>query len=88
MFLLRNIALRVSEDEMAGWHHDAMDLNLDKFWEMVRDREARHAIDHQVTRAEHNWATEQQQCSFHASFLESSYYKWVLNFVESFLCIC
>ena len=26
MFLLRNITLRASEDEMAGWHHDAMDL--------------------------------------------------------------
>ena len=33
---------------MAGWNHDAMDLNLGKFWEMVRDREAWCATVHGV----------------------------------------
>ena len=33
------------------WHHDAMDLNLGKFWEMVRDREAGCAVDHRVTKS-------------------------------------
>ena len=33
------------------WHHDAMDLNLGKFWEMVRDREAGRAVDHRVTKS-------------------------------------
>ena len=28
------------EDEMAGWHHHAMNMNLGKLREMVRDREA------------------------------------------------
>ena len=27
-------------------------------------------------------------CFFYASFLESFYHKWVLNFVKGFLCIC
>ena len=31
---------RVSEDEMAGWHHWCMDMNLGKLQEMVWDREA------------------------------------------------
>jgi len=25
---------------MVGWHTDSMDMNLSKFWEMVKDREA------------------------------------------------
>ena len=25
---------------MVGWHHNAIDMNLGKLWEMVRDREA------------------------------------------------
>ena len=30
---------------------DAMDMNLGKFWEMVRDREAWHAEIHRVTKS-------------------------------------
>ena len=30
----------MSEDEMAGQHHHAMNMNLVKLREMVRDREA------------------------------------------------
>ena len=40
---------------------DAMDMNLSKLWEMVRDREAWHAAVHGVERVRHDWATEQQQ---------------------------
>ena len=35
---------------------DAMDMNLGKFWEIVRDREAWHTAVHEVTNR-HNWAT-------------------------------
>ena len=31
---------RVTEDEVAEWHHSATDINLGKLWEMVRDRKA------------------------------------------------
>lgn len=37
---------------------NAMNVNLDKLQEMVRDREAPRAA---VQRVRHNWATEQQQ---------------------------
>ena len=30
---------------------DAMDMNLEKLWEMVRDREARHVAVHGVTKS-------------------------------------
>ena len=30
----------MTEDEILGWHHRSMDMNLGKLWEMVRDREA------------------------------------------------
>ena len=39
---------------------DAMDMNLGKLREMVRDKEAWCAAVHEV---ENNWATEQQQHS-------------------------
>ena len=52
---------RVSENEMAGWHHLCNDVNLDKLWEMVRDREAWRATVYGLQRVRHDWATEQQQ---------------------------
>ena len=30
----------MTEDKMAGWHHDSMNMSLSKFWEIVKDREA------------------------------------------------
>ena len=31
---------RMTEDEMAGWHHGSMDMSLGKLLELVMDREA------------------------------------------------
>ena len=30
----------MTEDEMVGWHHHSMDVNLSKLLEIVKDREA------------------------------------------------
>ena len=32
-----------TEDEMVEWHHNSMDMSLNKFWETVKDREALYA---------------------------------------------
>ena len=29
---------------MAGWHHDLMDMDLDKLWKRVKDRKAWHRL--------------------------------------------
>ena len=42
---------RASEDEMAGWPPDAMNMNLGKLWEMGRDREALRAAVHGVAKS-------------------------------------
>ena len=39
---------------------DAMDMNLGKLWEIVKDREAWRAAVMGSQRVGHNWVTEQQ----------------------------
>ena len=38
----------------------AMKMNLDKLWEMVRDREAWHPAVHGAAKSQTDWAAEQQ----------------------------
>ena len=41
----------VTEDEMVGWHHCSMDMNLSKFQEIVKDREGWHAAVHGIAKS-------------------------------------
>ena len=40
---------------------NSMDMNLNKLWEMVKEREVCHAAVHGIQRVRHDLVTEQQQ---------------------------
>ena len=42
----------MTEDEMAGWHQDSMDVSLSELQEMVMDREAWRAGIHKVAKSQ------------------------------------
>ena len=41
----------MTEDEMAGWHHESINVSLGELRELVMDREAWHAAIHGVAKS-------------------------------------
>ena len=42
----------MTEDEMVGWHHtNSMDMSFSKLQRLFKDREAWHAVDHEVAKS-------------------------------------
>ena len=56
---------------------DAMDMNLGKLWEMVRDRETWRLAVHGLQTVRHDWATEQQQQWMNSLFKETIFGKYL-----------
>ena len=42
----------MTEDEMAGWHQDSMDVSLSELQEMVIEREAWRAVIHGMAKSQ------------------------------------
>ena len=42
----------MAEDEIVGYHHKSMDLSLNKFQELVMDKEAWRAVVHRITKSQ------------------------------------
>ena len=81
----------MTEDQMVGWP-DSMHMSLNKPWEMVKDREARCAAVHEVTKSQtrlSHWTTiTALLCPGFLAFLKSISYEYTKGYLSLFLTYC
>ena len=37
---------------MVGWHHQLNDMNVNKLWEIMKDKGAWHAVVHEIAKSQ------------------------------------
>ena len=79
----------MTEDEMVGWHHDSMDMNLNKIRELVMDRVAWSATVHGVAKSGtqlSDW-TELSMEVKNRGHMENQRERYV-KYNTKFVCVC
>ena len=83
----------MTEDEMVGWHHDSMDMNLNKIRELVMDRVAWSATVHVVVKSGtqlSDWTELSMEVKNrgHMENQRERYVKYNIKFVCVCVCVC
>ena len=67
---------RTIEDEMAGWHHDSVNMSLSELQELVMDRVAWRAAIHGVTKSQ-TWLGNWTEVSWTKDKVISKKFSWL-----------
>ena len=73
-----------TEDEMVGWHHDSMDMNLSKLRKLVMDREVWRAAVHGVA-SNWTWLNNWTELNQTHNFLFKYYFIISTIYLNSFM---
>ena len=70
-----------AEDKMVRQHHDSMDMNLSKLWEIVKDRGAWRTQSMGWKRVGHDLATEHHQHIMKQDILATAWHRWAVTII-------